>query len=308
MGISIKPATLRALDTTVRGTFDSAYKAAMGGTVFQRLASLESSSSRSNTYPYCIDSGAVREWSSGERHINSLAQGTFAVTNVRYELTWGINRDDVADDQTGQLLRNVRNGASKFANHPDKLIAAIFSANATCMDGLALFHATHQRNPAAPDGNTYSNLLTGMPLTPDNAAIARAAGMALTAPDGEPLSPNLRTLLVPPSLEADARRIAQAVYLPSSAGTASQDNVFRGVFDVIVWPRLEAISSTAWYLCDLETGERPVIFQEREALEFVTYFDPDSTEVFTRNEWIWGGTYRGAAAAGVPYRIFKCTP
>lgn len=307
MGIVVTNSTIRALNTTVRASFFSSYEASAQTTLYRQLATIEPSGSRSNTYPYCIDSGAIREFT-GERHINSLAQGTFVVTNKRWELTWGINKDDVADDETGTLMRKVRQGGAKFAQHPDKLLAAVLSANPTCMDGLALFHATHYRDPSNTSGSTYANTFTGMPLTSANAALARATGLSLLAPDGEPLSPNLRTLLVPPSLEAEARRIAQAVYLPSDAGTASQDNIWRGVFNVIVWPRLEAISSTTWYLCDLDSGERPLIFQERDPLEFTTQFNPDDPQVFMRNEWLWGGTYRAVAAAGVPYRIFRCAP
>ena len=308
MSIEVTSAALAALNRTVSAVFQQSYEASEGYRPwYTKLCVRVPSSSSANVYPFAIDSGAVREWESGERHVNSIGLGSCTVTNKRYELTYGINRDQLADDQTGVLLMKVRGGAAKFRMHPDRLMAAIFSANSTCLDGLALFHASHKVNPLGTA--TYANLQAGRPLTPANAALTRAEMAARLAADGDPLSPSPRLLIVPPTLEREALQIAVATTLPNDGATASQDNVLKGMFDVLVIPQLEAISTTQWYLADVsDPNDRPLIFQEREPLEFVQLFNPSDPQVFMRNEYLWGASYRAAAAAGNPAKITRCAP
>lgn len=297
---------LLALETSIKAMFWAAYDKAAPTQVHMQLCEAVPSESRSNVYPFVVDSGAVREFV-GERKINTLEMGSFELTNLDYELTYGIRRSDLEDDLTGTFLRKVRQGAEKFAKHPDRLLARLISANPTCMDGAPLFSATHQRNPANPDGSTYTNIYAGKPLTVENAAAVRAKVRSLLGPDGEPLAPEPRTLLVPPSLEQQAREVATARYAPSAAGTAIRENVMAGSYDVIVMPHLEAIDATGWYLCDLTGSEKPFVFQKRRDLEFVSLFDPKDPEVFKRNELVWGGYVRYVMGAGVPFSIAKCT-
>lgn len=308
MSIEITSAALAALNRTVSLVFKSAYEASEGYQPwYKKLCVTVPSSSSANVYPFAIDSGAVREWESGERFVNSIGLGSMSVTNKRYELTYGINRDQLADDQTGVLMMKVRGGAGKFRMHPDRLMAAIFSANPACLDGLALFHASHKVNPLG--SATYTNLNAGRPLTPANAALTRAEMAARLAADGDPLAPSPRLLIVPPTLERDALQIAVATTLPNDGATASQDNVLKGMFDVLVIPQLEAISTTQWYLADVsDPNDRPLIFQEREPLEFVQLFNASDPQVFMRNEYLWGASARYAAAAGNPAKITRCAP
>jgi phage major head subunit gpT-like protein len=298
-------ATLEALDTSIKALFRKSYDGAPTG-IYRKVCSEVPSESRDQHYPFAIDSGAVREFK-GDRVVNSLELGDFKITNQEFELTWGIRRSDVEDDITGMLFQKVRQGAAKFAKHPDRLLASLIAANPTGLDGVALFHVAHPRNPANSDGNTYTNIYAARPLTVENAAAVRAKMMSLAGPDGEPLSPMPRLLLVPPTLEQQAEEVARAMYAPSAAGTAIRQNVMAGKYDVLVMPHLEAQSSSTWYMLDLSDEDFPFIFQTRRALEFVTLFSPEDPDVFKRGEYVWGGSVRYAMGPGTPYRIAKCT-
>lgn len=306
MAIKITTSVLEALNTSVRATFMRAYDGT-DETWHERLVSKVPSMGASNTYPFSIDPGAVREWSSGERVIQSLQLGSYQVFNTRYEKTVGINRDQLADDQTGGLMIRTREIGRKFKQHPDEVIAAIIAANPTGLDGVALFHATHQRNPAAPDGNTFANLYTSKALTKDNLMAVRAAMRSRKGPDGLVLRTRPTLILIPPSLEAMALEITRAAFVATTAGTASQENVIKGMFDYLVIDQLEAQSATTWYLCDVSTEDKPFIMQERDPLEIVTQFAPSDPAVFNRNEYVWGATIRYGFGPGNPLRISKCT-
>ncbi len=305
MAIKITTSVLESLNTSVRATFMSTYEGTEG-TWHEQICSKVPSGSLSNTYPFVIDPGAVREWSSGERVIQSLQLGSYQIFNTRYEKTVAINRDQLADDQTGALMLRVREVGRKFRQHPDEVIAAIIANNPTGLDGVALFHATHQRNPAAPDGNTFANLFGSKALTKDNLMAIRAAMRTRKGPDGLVLRTNPRLLIVPPSLEYTAMQLTKAAFIPSTAGTASEENVVKGMFDVLVIDQLEAQSATTWYLADVSTEDKPFIMQERDPLELVTQFSPSDPAVFSRNEFVWGATIRYGFGPGNPMRISKC--
>jgi phage major head subunit gpT-like protein len=76
-------------------------------------------------------------------------------------------------------------------------------------------------------------------LNSTNYAAARAAMMAVRNADGRPLGLKPNLLLVPPSLEAQAREILQAQFIigdPTSGG--SKTNIWQGTADLLVVPEL----------------------------------------------------------------------
>jgi phage major head subunit gpT-like protein len=309
MSIKITTATLEGLNTTIRTTFYNAYEGYKPWA--DRVVTVVPSESASNTYPLSVDPGPVREWSSGERVIKSLELGSYQIFNTRYEKTLGINRDQLADDVTGALLMRARMLGSKFRKHPDRKVADIIKTNPLGLDGVALFSASHPRNPAKSDGKVYSNLFGSSAFSATNLAAARANLMNIQGPDGEPLDIDPRLIIVPPDLEYAARTVAFGTIIPSSAGTAPQSNVLVSMFDVLVVPQLvdpsDATTKTTWYLADVSTEDRPFIMQPRDPLEVVMLFDPKDPNVFKRNEYVWGGTVRYGFGPGSPYRIAKCT-
>jgi phage major head subunit gpT-like protein len=309
MTIKITTSVLEGLNTSVRRTFMRAYEGATSW--HKQLCAVVPSDSGSNTYPLVIDPGAVREWESGERIVRSLQLGSYQIFNKRYEKTLGINRDQLADDATGALMMRARMLGEKFTKHPDRMVANIFADNPTGLDGVALFHATHQRNPVAPDGNTFSNLYATRPLTKDNLAYVRSKMLALLGPDGEPLNNDPRLIIVPPELEDVAMTLAYGQYIANTAGatpaagTTMVENVMRGKYDVLVIQQLSAVSVEDWYLADVSTEDKPFLMQPRDPLELVTQFAPTDPGVFMRNEYIWGATIRYGFGPGSPYRIAK---
>lgn len=309
-----KTSELVGLDRTLRAAFLDAYSAKTYSPRWPLYATRQPSTSAKNTYPSIIDAANVREWTDGERVANGIVIEGASVTNQLWEITYTLRRVDLDDDQSGvvaQAVSRLKSGAGKYLRHKDKLAANAIKGNGTCLDGLALFHATHKVDPTSAD--TYSNTDTGA-LTPATAAAARAAMMELKAADGEPINEGTNmVLLVPPKLELTARKIAQAdVVVFGSSGDANESNVYRGVYTVVVEPRLAASfasgSDTAWYMIDASDAEdRCVIVQEREDVEIVAQFNPSDPLAFTQDKYVWGTRARYTAAAGNPKKIFRRT-
>jgi phage major head subunit gpT-like protein len=77
------------------------------------------------------------------------------------------------------------------------------------------------------------------PLSPTTYAAARTAMMSLRNAEGRPLGIKPSLMVVPPSLEAQAREILQAQFIigdPASGG--SKTNIWQGTADLLVVPEL----------------------------------------------------------------------
>lgn len=311
----VKAADLAALDKTIKAGFMDAHGSKSYTPKHPLIASRQTSTSKKNIYPMAIDAATIREWTEGERVRNGLVLNGPTVTNQKWELTYSIRREDLDDDLSGAVamaLSRVRSGAGKYLRHPDKLVFSVVKDNATSLDGLALFSASHKINPNDPGSATYSNTTSGA-LTASNLAAARAAMMELKSADGDVANEDPGVILVPPALEQTARKITQADSLIYS-GTATDNpetNVWRGSYTVVVAPQLSAAhggSDAYWYLIDAtDMEDRPLIFQEREAVEIVSFFSPTDDNVFELDEYVWGTRARYTAAAGNPKKIARRT-
>jgi hypothetical protein len=98
------------------------------------------------------------------------------------------------------------------------------------------------------------NLLTSSALSLTTLATAEAAMMNMADANGDPIYAVPRYLLVPPALRATADTIyTSAVVVTGENATRPSDNPFKGRFEVVSSPFLQASSisgssSTTWYL------------------------------------------------------------
>lgn len=311
----VKHADLQVIDRTLKAGFLDAYNGKNYEPKWPLVAARHTSTSRENIYPSVIDAAQVREWTEGERVKNGLVIEGARVANQKWELTYALKREDIDDDASGvvaQALSRIRSGTGKFKRHRDKLVFNVVKDNATCLDGLALFHATHKVNPRDPASATFGNTASGA-LTADNFDAARVAMMELKGPDGDPISEDPNVLLVAPARETIARKILEADEVIYS-GTATDNrefNVFKGRGTVIVSPYLSTAhggADAAWYLLDtMDAEDRGLIVQIREEVEFVSLTNLSDPNVFNFDEYVWGMRARHTAAGGNPKKIFRRT-
>ena len=153
----VTAATLDALRTGFRLDFNtgmSGYPA-----IWNQIASLVPSSTKSNTYGWMKDIPRMREWL-GERVINSITEAAYTILNRSWEDTVGVSRNDIEDDQLGiykPLMQALGQAAAEF---PDELVFLLLAAGFTtpCWDGQNFFDTDH---PIGATGATYSNVQAG---------------------------------------------------------------------------------------------------------------------------------------------------
>lgn len=152
------------------------------------------------------------------------------------------------------------------------IVWGVITDNAVMGDGNALFSAAHLN--LETDGDVISV-----------ASMSRARlAMRLQSYGGSRIGLVPRILIVPPSLETAAEQFLAPIV---AAQTTANQNIFAGKFQIIVEPRLEDDSTTAWYVA-ADASQVPVIEyayldgQEGVSIETRSGFDIDGLEIRAR--------------------------
>ena len=241
----------------------------------------------------------MREWGTG-RLAKGLRTETYSVENQKYEATIEVDRDEIADDQTGQIRVRVGELAQRAATHKDFLIASLLTSGETSgyhsYDGVTFFSDSHS---SGASGSQDNKLTAGAANADDptvgefKTALKSAIATMLSFKDdqGEPMLVGATGLVcvVPPTMYFTALEAINASLISSTS------NVMENVARVVSMPWLTDASK--WYLLKTDGVIRPFIFQDREPVEFGALAE-ESEEAFKREKFLYGVRARYAMSYG----------
>jgi phage major head subunit gpT-like protein len=231
----------------------------------------------------------MREWGTG-RVARGLRTESYSVENLKYESTLEVDRDEIADDKTGQIRVRIGELAERAATHKDYLTAQLLingeTAGFDSYDGVSFFNDSH----VSGESGTQSNKHTSTATDPDNptttefkAALKTAIGAMMGFKDdqGDPMSISATGLMcvVPTTMYLTSLEAVSATVISSTS------NVLEGAARIIAFPWLADTSK--WYLLKTDGVIRPFIFQDREPIEF-TALTEESDEGFRREKFLYG--------------------
>jgi len=212
---------------------------------------------------------------SGEFKRGKLVDSGETIQLATYGKVVGVTRQAVINDDLDFLSRLPQMFGRAAAEFESDTVYGILTANAAMSDTVALFHATH-KNLAGSGGAIAEATLS---------AARKALRLQSDPGNGaQPLNLTGRFLIVPAAQETAAQKMVAAVVVPSSA---QNTNVFQNSFEIVTEPRLDAASTTAWYLAadpsQIDTieyayleGEQGLYTEQRMG------FDVDGLEVRAR--------------------------
>ncbi len=258
-------------------------------THFQDLATRIPSTSDSETYRWLGTVPQIREWGTG-RVTQGLRTETYSVENLKYEATIEVDRDEIADDQTGQIRLRVGELAARAATHKDFLIGQLLINGATSgfnsYDAVTFFNDAHVSGSSGSQDNdlTFTAVSTSDPTVVEfKGALKQAISQMLAFKDdqGQPMMISASELVcvVPPTMFFTALEAINASMISSTS------NVLEGAARVIAFPWLT--TATTWYLLKSDGVIRPFIFQDREPIEFNALAE-GSEEAFKREKFLYG--------------------
>lgn len=251
------------------------------------------------TYRWLGTVPQVREWGSG-RLAKGLRSESYSIENLKYESTLEVDRDEISDDQTGQIRLRVAELAERAATHKDYLIAQLLVSGETAgnnaYDGVSFLNADH----ASGASGTQSNLLSFDAVDANEPtvdefkdALKAAIGQMLGFKDdqGEPMMTTASGLVcvVPTTMLFTASEAINATVVGNTT------NVLAGIARVVTLPWLT--DQSKWYLLKTDGVVRPFIFQDREPIEFNALAE-DSDEGFRREKFLFGVRARYRMAYG----------
>lgn len=155
LGVTIDPGVLRNLFTG----FKAAFKNGFGGAqpIWDQVATRVPSTTSQEDYAWLGDMPAIREWV-GDRVVRGLAESGYTIRNKSYELTIGVKREKIEDDQYGIYTPIMQEMGQSVRQFPDKLVFGLLKDgfSTLCYDGQYFFDTDH---PVG--GGTVSNMQAG---------------------------------------------------------------------------------------------------------------------------------------------------
>ena len=206
-----------------------------------------------------------------------VTHGTMAEAKASYSLAtfariFGITRQALVNDDLGAFVDFAARMGRAAAELVSAELVTLLTSNPLMDDGVALFDAAHA-NVGTPGAISLTTLGEGLKL------------MRLqTGLDGvTPIDATPRYLVVPATLEVLAKQYVRQINAAKSADV----NPFVGDLDIVIDPRLDAASVTAWYLAadpgTLDTIEYSYLEDETgPVIETRAGFEVEGVEVKVR--------------------------
>jgi phage major head subunit gpT-like protein len=290
----------------LKAIFMKAYNEAREKSIISRIATVVPSDSDSEDYSWLGATPAVREFLD-ERQAKDLANFNYNIKNKTWENTIGVKRTDLEDNKLGMLQLRIKELAIKAAMYPEQL-ACEFLTGALgsaawpylCYDGQGLIDTDHP----APVGGSAQDNREGTTLAIATLWLGISTMLNFRDDSNNILGMNPDILLVEPCLEQTARELVEVT---GSATTTTAASVLqkKGI-EVIVSPYLFSTTTVAngnWFLIDSKCPVRPLVLQERSAIEFGS-LEKDSESGFMREVYYYGTRTRYNVGSGFWPAIF----
>lgn len=156
-GLIVNAATLKAAQTSFQTLFQHAFDKVEQ--TYKTIAMVIPSTTSMNSYKWLGQLPGIRKWL-GDKVINNLTAHGYLLENEDFELTIGVKRNDIQDDQLGVYNPLFSNIGDASARHPDELTWPALVAGFTDgqgFDKVSFFNAAHPVNGIDAVDGTYTN-------------------------------------------------------------------------------------------------------------------------------------------------------
>jgi len=271
------------LEAGVRANFLTGVADATAGSYLARIATTIPSSKRTEEYAWIGESPAMSLWRGTSRY-DAMTDAKYSLTNAKYQAGILVDEDDMADDQLGALpLRARQLGEGVPAHIDERIMEALITGTTNAgHDGNAFFDDTH---PARGLAAAQDNLLAGTGTTTaqiqTDITSAIVAHMGFVRENGKKFHGSIRQLVVvaPPGVFGTMEEAIKSTLISNTSNV--RFNAF--TIDTLYAPELSVTGSSTdandWYLLNVGTALRPLIWQEREAVGLTRIDDEENGQI-----------------------------
>ena len=172
----------------------------------------------------------------GEYEHGTMGDEAESYQLASYGRIFSITRQAIINDDLSAFTRLPQAFGQAGRRKEADLVYSILTTNGNMADGTALFHADH------------NNLLTAGALSIATLGEAKATLRKQTGPNGGLLNIVPRYLIVPAEMETDAEEIIASIRIKKSSGDEVENLEWVRNLELVVEPRLDEDSITAWYM------------------------------------------------------------
>ncbi len=291
----------------LKAEFFKRFEKTEAATHYTELATRIPSTTKKETYTWLGSVPPMREFGTGRKAVGMYNE-QYDVENLKYEITLEVDRDEISDDQHGQIRVRISELADRAATHKDKCIADLLvngdQAGYLAYDGKLFFAADHESGLSGVQSNKLSVAIVdkdAVTTAEFRSTLGAAIAKLLTFKDdqAEPMALDASGLVivVPPSMLITASEAVNATMV------ASTTNVLAGAAKIVTFPRLTATDQ--WFLLKTNVAVRPLIFQDREPIEFNAIAE-NSEEEFRREKYLYGVRARYRVTYGYWQYALQC--
>lgn len=229
---------------------------------------------------------------SGEFKRGTVSEAGETIQLATYGKVMGFTRQALINDDLDAFLRVMQSAGFAAANLESDIVWGIITTNSNLADGGALFNTT-----ALATAGGHANLAgSGAAIGVDSLSAGRAAMRKQKSLSGYFLNLTPSYLIVPTGKEGLANQYTSAQFV--AAKSVDINPPYNTSLEVIVEPRLDDASATAWYLAAspglVDTIEYAYLNgQEGVYTETRVGFDVDGLEIKARHDF---------AAKAIDYR------
>jgi phage major head subunit gpT-like protein len=254
------------------------------------------STKKLETHNWFGDLPGFEKWDA-DRKMSGLEAFKLTIENEKWANGLRIKNDDVKDDALGLLPPQVQGLAMKARRHRFDLMIKLllngFDGNAypevgngLAYDGAFFFADAHR------GGN--DNKMTAALDAAGLAAAELLLGSMTTYDGNDPLDVYGTHLVVGPKLRVTAEKLLQQERLANG-----EDNINKGKYKLIVSNRIRGTYDDYWFLADLSSPIKPLLFQMREEIStsaIIGQENNNSVPSFMNDELWFGAQARYNAA------------
>ena len=294
---------LAALMTNYRVIFkQSLDEAVKEFDLWKEIASLFTSITDKETYSWLGAVATMNEWKDN-RQYQAMKAYDYTLTNVHYEGTLEVDRDAYEDDKYGMMNTRIQGLARRALRHYNEKVVSQLDDGATLLayDGGTFFKTNRTIGSSGTIDNKKSGAYSG-----SSTEILTAIGLGVETMMGYKDDKGVPMNLEPDMIVCSPKMripILNAL-LPGVAGTV------RPEAGIIPADRVKAsawvdLDSDDWYLLCTKAEVKPLIFQLRKDVEFVSLTSPDNDTVFKTKKFLYGVDDRFATGYGDPRTAIK---
>ncbi len=155
----VTAAQVAALQVGFKKNFQDAFSAVRPDSDFTRVATVITSTSKSETYGWLGKFPKMREWI-GDRVIKDMEAHGYSIVNKDFEATVDVDRNDIEDDNLGIYAPLFQEMGHSAGQQPDDLTFSLLKAGGTevCFDGQYFFDTDHPSFDEDGAATTVSNI------------------------------------------------------------------------------------------------------------------------------------------------------